>query len=63
MDYLDEQKLLSEHRSGFWQNDSHTNQLLSIAHDLNTAFDGDPALDVFGVFRRGRLLTKCGTRD
>lgn len=50
MDYLDEQKLLSEHRSGFWQNDSHTNQLLSIAYDLYTAFDGDPALDVFGVF-------------
>lgn len=50
MDYLDEQKLLSEHRSCFWQNDSHTNQLLSIAYDLYTAFDDDPALDVFGVF-------------
>ena len=49
-EYLDEQKLLSERQSGFRPNDSCTNQLLSIAHDLYTAFSADPTLDVRGGF-------------
>ena len=49
-EYLDEQKLLSERQSGFRPNDSCTNQLLSIAHDLYTAFNADPTLDVRGGF-------------
>ena len=49
-EYLDEQKLLSEHQSGFWPNDLCTNQQLSNVHDLYTAFDVDPTLEVQGVF-------------
>ena len=49
-EYLNEDKLLSEHQSGFKPNDSCTNQLLSIVHDIYTAFDDDPALEVRGVF-------------
>ena len=31
-------------------NDSCTNQLLSIVHDINMAFNADPTLEVQGVF-------------
>ena len=48
-EYLDEHKLLSEHQFGFRPNDSCTNQLLSIFHDIYTAFDDDPTLEVRGV--------------
>ena len=34
----------------FVPNDSCTNQLLSIVHDIYTAFDVDPTLEVRGVF-------------
>ena len=50
-EYLDEYKLLSEHQSGFRPNDSCTNQLLSIVHDIYTAFDDDPTLEVRGGFQ------------
>ena len=40
----------SEHQSCFRQNDSCTNQLLAIAHDLYTASDADSTLEVRGVF-------------
>ena len=42
--------MLSEHQSGFRPNDSCTNQLLSIVHDIYTTFDADPTLEVQGVF-------------
>ena len=49
-EHLDKQKLLSESGSGFRSNDSCTNQLLSIVHDICTDFDADPTLDVQVVF-------------
>ena len=49
-EYLDEHKLVSEHQSGFGPNDSCTNQLLSMVHDIHTDFDADPTLEVPGVF-------------
>ena len=49
-EYLDEQKLLSEHQSRFRPNESCINQLLSIVHDVYTAFHVDPTLEVRGVF-------------
>ena len=49
-EYLDEQKLLSEHQCGFRPNNSCANQLLSIAHDIYAAFDADPTLEVRGLF-------------
>ena len=45
-EYLDEHKLLSEHQSGFRPNDSYTNQLLPIVHDIYTDFDADSTLEV-----------------
>ena len=49
-EHLDKQKLLSESGSGFRSNDSCTNQLLSVVHDIYTDFDADPTLDVQVVF-------------
>ena len=45
-EYIDEQKLLSKHQSGFRPNDSCTNQLLSIVHGIYTSFDADPTLEI-----------------
>ena len=49
-EYFDEHKLLSEHQSGFTANDSCINPLLSTFHDIYTAFNADPTLEVRGVF-------------
>ena len=38
-DYVEENKLLSMHQSGFWSKDSCINQLLSIVHNLYKGFD------------------------
>ena len=48
--YLDENKLLSVHQSGFRSKDSCVNQLLSIFHNLYKAFDVYPILETCGVF-------------
>ena len=37
--YVEENKLLSIHQSGFWCNNSCVNQLLSIVHNIYKAFD------------------------
>ena len=42
--------MLSEHQSSFRPNDSCTNQLLSVVHDIYTSFDYDLTLEVRGVF-------------
>ena len=49
-EYLEEHNLLSAHQSGFRANDSCVNQLLSIVHDIYTAFDAYPTLESRGVF-------------
>ena len=38
-DYVEENKLLSTHQSGFRSNDSCVNQLLSTVHNLYKGFD------------------------
>ena len=43
-------KLLSADQYGFRANDSYANQLLSIVHDINTAFNAYPTLKSRGVF-------------
>ena len=45
-----EHNLLSAHQSGFPTNDSCVNQLLSIVHDIYTAFHAWPTLESCGVF-------------
>ena len=49
-EYVEENKLLSVHQSGFRSNDSCVNQLLSIVHNLYKAFDAYPTLETRGVF-------------
>ena len=49
-EYLEKYKLLSAHQSGFRANDSCVDQLLSIVHNIYTAFDAYPTLESRGVF-------------
>ena len=49
-EYVEENKLLSVHQSGFRSNDSCVNQLLLIVHNLYKAFDTYPTLETRGVF-------------
>ena len=49
-EYVDENKLLSGHQSGFRSNDSCVNQLLSIVYNLYKAFDAYPTLETRGAF-------------
>ena len=43
-EYLEKYKLLSANQSGFQSNDSCVDQLLSIVHNIYTAFDEFPTL-------------------
>ena len=62
--YLEEHKLLSVDQSGFPANHSCVNQLLSIVHNIYSAFDVYPTLESSGVFWIcPRLLIKYGMRD
>ena len=49
-EYLGEHNLLLAHQSGFRAKDSCVNQLLSIVHNIYTAFDAYPTLESHGVF-------------
>ena len=49
-EYLKEHKFLSADQSGFRANDSCVNQLLSIVHNIYSAFDACPSLESRGVF-------------
>ena len=42
--------LLNSSQSGFRSNDSCINQLISITHNIDRAFDANPSLEVRGVF-------------
>ena len=48
--FLDERKLLNPNQSGFRPGDSCTLQLISITHNIYSAFDSNPPLDARGVF-------------
>ena len=49
-EYVEENKLLSTHQSGFQSNDSCVNQLLSVVHNLYKGFDAYPTLENRDVF-------------
>ena len=49
-EYLKSNELLVNCQSGFLPGDSCISQLLSITHDIYKAFDGNPSLEVRGVF-------------
>ena len=49
-EYVEENKLLSMHQSGFRSNDSYVNQLLSTVHNLCKGFDAYPTLETPSVF-------------
>ena len=63
-EYLEEYKLLSPDQSGFRANDSCVNQLLSIVHNIYSAFNAYPTLQSCGIYWIcQRLLIKYGIRD
>ena len=63
-EYLEEYKLLSADQSGFRANDSCANQLLSIVHNIYSAFNAYPTLQFCGIYWiYQRLLIKYGIRD
>ena len=45
-----ENKLLSQHQSGFRSGDSCISQLLAITHEIYSSFDGNPSYETRGVF-------------
>ena len=49
-EYVQENKLLSMHQSGFRSINSSANQPLSIVHNLDKAFDDYPTLKTRGLF-------------
>ena len=48
--YFQSNRLFTHSQSGFLQGDSFIAQLLSIIHEIQTAFDENPTVDVRGVF-------------
>ena len=48
--HLQSNKLFTSSQSGFLPGDSCIAQLLSIIHEIETAFDNNPTVDVRGVF-------------
>ena len=49
-EYVEENKVLSVHQSGFWANDSCVNQLLLVVLNLYKAFDAYPTLETCDIF-------------
>ena len=49
-EHLKTNDILVNCQSGFLHGDSCISQLLSITHDIYKAFDGNPSLEVRGVF-------------
>ena len=47
---FEDHKLLNPRQSGFKKNDFCINQLVSITHQIYSAFECDPSLEVRGVF-------------
>ena len=47
---FEDHKLLNPCQSGFKKNDSCINQLVSTTHEIDSAFDCNPSLEVQGVF-------------
>ena len=48
--FFEDHKLLNPCQSGFKKNDSCINQLVSITHEIYSAFDCNPSLEVRRVF-------------
>lgn len=48
--FLDDCNLLNLNQSGFRPGDSCIHQLISITHDIYSAFDSSPPYDIRGVF-------------
>ena len=48
--FFEDHKLLNPCQSGFKKNDFCINQLVSMTHEIDSAFDCNPSLEVRGVF-------------
>ena len=55
-DFLDQNCLLKANQSGFRSGDSCIHQPIAITHNIFTAFDANPSLEVPGVFLDLHLL-------
>ena len=63
-EYFEEHSSLSAHQSGFGATGSCLNQLLSIVHDICTAFDAYPTLKSRSVFLdMSKLLIRYSMKD
>ena len=49
-EFLDENNLFNSNQSGFRPNDSCIHQLIAITHNIFSAFDANPSLEVRGIF-------------
>ena len=49
-EYIKNNNLQATCQTGFLSGDSCISQLFSITHDIHNAFDGNPSLEVCGVF-------------
>ena len=49
-EFLDENNLFNSNQSGFRPNDSCIHQLIDITHNIFSAFDANPSLEVRGIF-------------
>ena len=49
-DYLDQICLLNANQSGFTPGDSCIHQLIALTHNIFTAFDANPSLEVRSIF-------------
>ena len=49
-EFLDENNLFNTNQSGFRPNESCIHQLIDITHNIFSAFDANPLLEVCGVF-------------
>ena len=49
-EFLNKNKIFNNNQSGFRSNDSCIHQLIAITHNIFSAFDANPSLEVHGVF-------------
>ena len=54
--FLKENDLITKNQSGFTPGDSGTNQLISLVHDIHSAFDDNRCLEVRSIYLDTRFF-------
>ena len=60
--FIDTRNMLSVHQSGFRPGDSCVHQLISIVHEIYSAFDANPSLEEPFFLISPKHLIECGTK-